>query len=347
MAKAKKLPSGNWRVLVYDYTDSNGKRHYESFTAADKAEAEYQAAEFSINKKRRKIPANMTLREAIDKYISCKENLLSPATVRGYIAIKKNRFKPIMDKKIDKIENEDIQSCINEEAKTYSPKTIRNGYGLIRTILHEYCGYYPSVTLPQPIEYTANVVQPEDIPRLLKAVEGDTCEVQILLALWLGLRRSEILGLHWDQINIKRHTIEIKNALVPDKNNKLILKGTKTVKSQRVLPIPDYIYNKLIKLDKTNDFIFNTSPDLPLKHLKKACKSIGIENVRLHDLRHTMASIGGLLNISDQYLMKIGGWSNTKTLKKYEQAFNSGFTQATAAITSYLESIMQHEMQHK
>ena len=54
MAKAKKLKSGNWRCLVYDYTDENGKRHYESFTAETKKEAEYLAAEFALNKKRKR-----------------------------------------------------------------------------------------------------------------------------------------------------------------------------------------------------------------------------------------------------------------------------------------------------
>ena len=41
MATAKKLPSGKWRALLYDYTDAQGKRHYESFTADTKKEAEY------------------------------------------------------------------------------------------------------------------------------------------------------------------------------------------------------------------------------------------------------------------------------------------------------------------
>ncbi len=50
MAKAKKLKSGSWRCLVYDYTDLDGKQHYESFTAPTKKEAEYLAAEFSLTK---------------------------------------------------------------------------------------------------------------------------------------------------------------------------------------------------------------------------------------------------------------------------------------------------------
>lgn len=50
MAKAKKLKSGNWRVLVPDYKDKSGKWHYKSFTAATKKEAEYAAAEFTHNR---------------------------------------------------------------------------------------------------------------------------------------------------------------------------------------------------------------------------------------------------------------------------------------------------------
>ena len=52
MANAKKLKSGNWRVLEYDYTDKNNKRHYKSFTASTKKEAEYMAKEYSHNKQR-------------------------------------------------------------------------------------------------------------------------------------------------------------------------------------------------------------------------------------------------------------------------------------------------------
>ena len=52
MASAKKLPSGSWRVRVYDYTDANGKKHYESFTASTKKEAEAMAAQFAYKKDR-------------------------------------------------------------------------------------------------------------------------------------------------------------------------------------------------------------------------------------------------------------------------------------------------------
>ncbi len=50
MAKAKKLPSGQWNVTVYSHTEG-GKRRYASFTAPSKAEAERKAAEFTLHKK--------------------------------------------------------------------------------------------------------------------------------------------------------------------------------------------------------------------------------------------------------------------------------------------------------
>lgn len=66
MAKAKKLPSGNWRVQVYD---SNTKK-YKSFTAKTKKEAEYKAAEYSLNSHKDNSYENITLKEAYKRYIA-------------------------------------------------------------------------------------------------------------------------------------------------------------------------------------------------------------------------------------------------------------------------------------
>jgi len=72
-----------------------------------------------------------------------------------------------------------------------------------------------------------------------------------------------------------------------------------------------------------------------------------IAKVRLHDLRHTMASIGLLLNVGDKYMMERGGWSNTATMKNiYQHTFDDGKNVATTAIDNYFNSLMQHEKQH-
>ena len=90
MAKAKKLPSGSYRCQVYDYTDGQGKRHYKSFTAATKKEAEYAAAEFALDKKEKPSLPEYTLKMAIENYCNLKSNVLSPATIREYRRMKDN-----------------------------------------------------------------------------------------------------------------------------------------------------------------------------------------------------------------------------------------------------------------
>lgn len=84
MAKAKKLPSGNWSVQAYSHTVTiNGKqkRVYERFTAPTRKEAEYLAAEFQMNKSRKKSMETMTVAQAIESYIDSKSNILSPSTI--------------------------------------------------------------------------------------------------------------------------------------------------------------------------------------------------------------------------------------------------------------------------
>lgn len=83
MAKAKKLPSGSWRVQVFSYKDATGKNHYESFTAPTKAEAEMIAAEFKASKDR-KSKHDLTVEEAVNGYIQAKDGVLSPTTIREY-----------------------------------------------------------------------------------------------------------------------------------------------------------------------------------------------------------------------------------------------------------------------
>jgi hypothetical protein len=81
MATPKKLPSGRWRCLIYVGKDENGKRKYRSVTADTKKEAVERAAQIE---NRPQNASKMTVGEAVRHYIDIRENVLSPATVRGY-----------------------------------------------------------------------------------------------------------------------------------------------------------------------------------------------------------------------------------------------------------------------
>ena len=125
MAKAKKLPSGNWRVRIYAGEDANGKDIYKSFTAPTKREAEFLAAEYQMTGKQKTASAgDMTLKEAYDRYIESKSNVLSPTTVREYKRSANRDLQDLMQKKLHSITKEDVQKSINQMAVNHSPKSV-------------------------------------------------------------------------------------------------------------------------------------------------------------------------------------------------------------------------------
>ena len=126
MAKAKKLKSGSWRILVYSHTelvDGKPVRRYESFTSDDKKEVEFLAAQFAKEKKRKSRVLNWTVGEAIDGYIASKDGILSPTTIEGYKKIRKNSIQILMPISLRDLNKEIIQKTINQEAKKISTRT--------------------------------------------------------------------------------------------------------------------------------------------------------------------------------------------------------------------------------
>ena len=89
MAEAKKNPNGTWTILVYSHTvTKNGKpkRIYQRFTAEKKKDCEQMAKEFEVNRKQDKMPNDLTVSEAVEKYIELKSNILSLfLIIKGFI----------------------------------------------------------------------------------------------------------------------------------------------------------------------------------------------------------------------------------------------------------------------
>lgn len=346
MATAKQLPSGSWRAQLYIGKDPTGKRQYLSFTAPTKKEAEFEALQYQLHYKEiSKDASAMTLREATEKYISSKDGILSPSTIRGYDAILRNRLQGLMSIRLNRLNNSLIQQAINAEAKTSSPKYVRNVHGLLSAVLRE---YYPSfhlnVTLPQKRITEQMYLEPEQIGVLLQAIRGDEMEIPVLLALWLSLRASEIVGLTWDCVDFSNSTITVRQARIRDKNNNWVNKTTKTSRSTRTISAPDYIMD-LLRFSKGN-----AAPDDPVVTMHSYCfldrlhtilKRNGLPLIRFHDLRHTNASVMAALNIPDIYAQQRGGWSSPSVMQRvYQHAMSSKRSAVDQSIDDFFYGLM-------
>ncbi len=349
MATAKKLPSGQYRVLIYIGKDNNGKRKYKSFTAPTKKEAEYLASEYLMANKAKNEPLSITLGEAIDVYVGSKYNVLSPATIRGYRIMQRNAFNNIISEPLSNFESgEMLQKHFNKNAKKYSAKSLKNQFGLISAILNYNNIPVPSITLKPPENKNISVPTKQESEKIMKALRNHPdIECQVLLALTCSLRQSEIAAIC--PKNIEGNIIHIRGARVPDEHNVLVFKSTnKTYAGNRDVVMPEYlskIINEVAKSKNENDFIFNLTPSAVLSRFKKALKEEGINNYTMHSMRHCFAAIMHANNVPDKYIMEMGGWSSEIVMKKiYQYTFEDETKKAKKEVNSYFDKVINNNL---
>ncbi len=301
----RKLPSGkyNLRVMLdgksYSITRNTAK---ECKTEAALMKAEYKAEKRFISEN------NPTLKDAIDKYISDKERVLSVSTIRGYRGIQRNRFQKYMDAPIASI---NWQKAVNDECKEVSAKSVYNAYGFISSVLRSNGVIAPKVTMPQKINTEHEWLTPEQIPIFLQAVKGRREEFPALLALH-GLRRSEIYALTAD--SFKDDTIHVRGAVVFNAQETLVKKKeNKNTSSRRDVPI---LIPRLKELLAANPKFFEVPITYLTKSINNTCKDADLPQIGTHGLRHSFASLCYHAGLSERQTMMLGGWSDTATMRK-------------------------------
>lgn len=334
LPKARKLPSGSWFIRV----QVDGKTISITKPTEREALAEAAAVKARLKDASRASPRDKTLRQAIDAYIEARRNVLSPATIRGYSTIRDNRFKSVMDQRIGSIRPERWVSLVNTEARLVSAKTLKNSWGLVSSVIHETTGETVSVRLPQVIPAEREFLEPEQIPIFLDAVRGDRVEIIALLAL-SSLRRSEILALRWEDVDLKRGVVHVNGATVPNEANVFTRKEeTKNETSRRTVPIIAPLRAAMEAVPLKEGPIVTMHISTAWARVNAVCEKNGLPKVGLHGLRHSFASLAYHLRMPEKVAMEIGGWSDESTMKRiythiaqrdkdyYTNAFSQFFT---------------------
>ena len=150
-----------------------------------------------------------------------------------------------------------------------------------------------------------------------------------MLSLYTGLRLGELCGLQWQDVNLSKNTISVNKTIQRIENENggtsMLIDSPKTVSSERVIPIPDFLIPILrnIKTETATDYVTTgkntfTQPRTYQARLKTYFKDCGLENYHFHTLRHTFASRAIELGFDPKSLSEILGHSNVKiTLDLY------------------------------
>lgn len=340
MAKAKQLPSGSWRVQVYD--KETGK--YLSFTSklpgkAGKNEAELMAREYQLGRKHKR-EAGKTVGECIDEYISLKENILSPTTIAGYRKDRRNSLAPLCDTYIKDLTATDIQAFINRLALNKSPKTVRNAHGLLVSVLNVYAPELNiRTTLPKPQK---KIKQLPEVVDVLRAIKGSEIELPCLLALWCSLRMSEIRGAK--KSNISGDILTVCDTIVTADNEAIERHATKTTESTRQIRLPEPIQALISDLPEEQDYLTLLSGQAIYKRFSRLLEHHELPHMTFHDLRHMNASVMLALGIPDKYAMERGGWSSPHIMKSvYQHTFTAERQAADDKIDDYFYTIYHTE----
>lgn len=317
MAKAKRLPSGNYRTRVHI-----GGGVYKSFTAPTKAESEYKASNYLLNHSPSTVD-KLQISELVKRFIEEREKYISPSTVRTYLWTYKAHIAHLTTP-VDKWDSRTHQEWINNI--DLASKTVKNINGLLVSALKYYGVSVPKVSLPQKEFKQIKVPTTAEVKQIIDYFQnrGEEDMVKAVMLSSIGtLRRGEICGL--EKEDIKDNTIFVHQAQTINKDEQFVTKGPKTYTSNRLIELPDFLIELISKGDKPVNL---TVLQITTK-FKHCMKQLGMEYT-FHSLRHYSASILHAQNIPTQYIMERGGWKTEDTLNRiyrnslddYKKKFN-------------------------
>lgn len=312
--KAKRLPSGSWRVQVLDYVDAEGKAHRRSFTANTKEEAELAAAQFKLQ--RTEGGRDGTVEDMMERAIRQKAPALSPSTLRGYEKILRNMVRPSAFSKVrlHALSSDRVQVWISWMiGKGYSPKSVKNAVGAF-TSCYQFSGGSKTfrVKIPQKSARKKHVPSVADVKAVLEYFKNDPdMTAAIQLAAFCSLRRGEIGALTAKDVDRKKHTVRVNKAETETPSGEWIVKVPKTAASVRIVPAPDFVLDSIPKTGK----VVNIPTAQITNRFCRAVAKLPVEPFSFHDLRHFYASMAHNHGMSDITIQSSAGWSSSSTMK--------------------------------
>jgi integrase len=198
-----------------------------------------------------------------------------------------------------------------------SASTIKHAYHVLKGSLDKavLAGVIPrspctGIMLPKGQKKPPVVYDEAQIKQLIEAAKGTEMELIIDIELCLGLRRGELLGLQWDNIDFEKNQLHVvRNRVVVD--GKSMVKDPKTESSRRTVDVPVQLIQKL-RQHKTKclanrlrmgqaytvtDYVIVHPDGKPIypeyvsQMFTKLQNKAGLPKCRFHDLRHLCASI--------------------------------------------------------
>jgi integrase len=288
-----------------------------------------------------------------------------PKTYRTYSDLIKHHIAPVLGKKqLVKLTPQDVQRFLKNKLESgLSARTVKHINDTLRAALNVGMTWglvhrnVAALVKPPRIEkQEMKVFTPEQARAFLESVKGHRLEALFWLALTLGLRRGELLGLRWADIDLDAGTLRVNQAL-QRVSGELELTELKTEKSRRALPMTPLLIGamrahrtrqleeRLALGERWHDsgLVFCSTIGTPLepRNLNRTfdalVKNASLPKIRLHDTRHSCATLLLAQGVPPRTIMEILGHSQISlTMNTYSHVLPAMKQEAIGMMDSIL-----------
>ncbi len=278
------------------------------------------------------VSSNIKLGAWFDIWYNNQSNI-KQSTKTIYQSYANKHLKPKLGNiSLKKLNKEILQKFFDDLSPGLAPKTVRAIYSMVKLCLKSandknlVSNFFENIRLPKLLSKEVRVFTRHEQQRLEQVIEqeGSTNDIGILICLYTGIRIGELCALRWEKVNLDRKMITIDKTLyrVRDdsgkKKTKVILSTPKSAKSIRDIPIPEFLVNKLLKIQKPEGFVINNNGKyietaVYARRYKKLLELAEIEYIKPHSMRHNFAVRALELGVDVQTLSEILGHSSVST----------------------------------
>ena len=304
MKAEKDKKTGKW-LIQYRYTDWQGKRRKSTKRGfATKREAEEWLRNFLITQK---ADFDMKFEDFWKMYCADMETRLREHTMRTKKYIVELKILPYFgDKRVNDITAADIRQWQNELIKMgYSPTYLKTINNQLSAIFNYAVRYYDLKSNPCAKAGSMGKSKAEEMDfwtgeefrKFIDSVMNKRLSYMAFMTLyWTGMRMGELLALNPKDIDLENRTISITKSY-QRLGKKDVITPPKTPKSKRVITIPEFLaadikdyMDSLYDLQE-NDRLFPITKYYLEHEMQRGIKESGVKRIRVHDLRHSHASM--------------------------------------------------------
>ena len=365
----QEIGKNRYRLVVSVGGRGSRRRFTRTVECAGKREAKRLYAEFEAEVASGKAEgedgmAGVTACALVEEYIAHMGTMnRRRTTIRGYETCLK-RLRPLLGKAAAKdCTPYKLQRAVSEmSAAGLSAKTIKNTMGLLsaayaRAVKMDLLESNPCdrVDLPSGRPREARILHADELPLFCAAIAEAGADERVAygLALFMGLRRSELLGLRESDVDVARGLLNVHSTR-HRVNGEDYESGTKTRRSTRVLAVPDSLLLEIAKLIQAHselpcertDYLVQDGFGQPLSaqalssRLERLEECNGLPHVTLHGLRHTYASLLHARGVDMANISAELGHSNlTTTQNIYTHIFQDA-TNASRGIARTVDAFL-------